>query len=938
MMLFWQWMCRFLRLQPADFSTPCHHVWQQSALRIIIFSGLLLVLTIAIHSSWQAWQQQAYHIIGITFSFYAALVAILWQSRRALRAAAVGLLVIVVAGGTCMVLLIDDFALAKLGVIFVYTLPTIALLFFRVQVALALMLCNALPFWFLLRDIPLAPVFGISLTLPGTHAYLHGLIFVFYNLCLPLAMARILATLRRHTRELRHVNKALTQANANHAELFEHQPVPTLLLDAQGVLLKASLSARQLLPVPLTPGTPIHQLLAPIGQPIRSQQQQKHAGEINLLSAQHLQAAAPMLPFWQQQDVHCQLHPHLTVSVAAGTALPQQLRLSHVLTTPSGQQWVSMQDVSEVAQLKQVLQQTKQTQDIWQFTDPLTYLPNRTGILRWAAQRTRQSPTPQAWQGGVVRIRHLKAINQQYGFDVGNQLLQQWVKQVQLQWPSHVVMARLYGVRFGFVLPIFTASAGHGRHEADHAELSCPPANDITSDAVHTRYSGADRQFINQLLDTLPRDIVLHDPASAQTLVIPLSYDVGTSQQFNGSLPLELLFSQAEYALANTSADQPLQAYRAQQAQQSQWHFQLAQALKQTIQASILPFDINDAISAVPSGAQRAANSAEQPRQAFMKANPAHGCAEQGAYDHSNPQTARQAPPVDVDSELELYLQPKFQAKPQRLATTKGLADTMHEVAPHDVALHDVKPWQMKANAPVLTQQVNTLSEPTQDATELLIVGFEALARWRYRGQTISPALFCQLAEQYGFISDLSLHMLQQVVAILQQQRLQQRPVVVALNLAGPELLDERFFQSLVQIAKHLSWLSHDLILELTETSVSVRQVALQQRLYQLRQLGFHLDIDDFGTGHASLSQLVDIPAAGIKIDRMFVAGIPQDAQKMRILHATIQMAQSLALSIVAEGIETDAQQQFFAAWPHIRLQGFKLGRPALAAQWLAQL
>jgi EAL domain-containing protein (putative c-di-GMP-specific phosphodiesterase class I) len=102
--------------------------------------------------------------------------------------------------------------------------------------------------------------------------------------------------------------------------------------------------------------------------------------------------------------------------------------------------------------------------------------------------------------------------------------------------------------------------------------------------------------------------------------------------------------------------------------------------------------------------------------------------------------------------------------------------------------------------------------------------------------------------------------------------------------------------------------------------------------------LGFHLDIDDFGTGHASLSQLVDIPAAGIKIDRMFVAGIPQDAQKMRILHATIQMAQSLALSIVAEGIETDAQQQFFTAWPHIRLQGYKLGRPALAAQWLAQL
>jgi EAL domain-containing protein (putative c-di-GMP-specific phosphodiesterase class I)/GGDEF domain-containing protein len=912
MMLFWQWMCRFLRLQPADFSTPCHHVWQQSALRIIISSGLLLVLTIAIHSSWQAWQQQAYHIIGITFSFYVALVAILWQSRRALHAAAVALLVIVVAGGTCMVLLIDDFALAKLGVIFVYTLPTIALLFFRVQVALALMLLNALPFWFLLRDIPIAPVFGISLTLPGTHAYLHGLIFVFYNLCLPLAMARILATLRRHTRELRHVNKALTQANANHAELFEHQPVPTLLLDAKGVLLKASLSARHLLPVPLPPGTPIHQLLAPIGQPIRPQQHHMHADDTNPLSSQSKQASAAMLPFWQQQDVLCQLHPHLTVTVAAGTALPQQLRLSHVLTTPSGQQWVSMQDVSEVAQLKQVLQQTKQTQDIWQFTDPLTYLPNRTGILRWAAQRTRQSPMPQAWQGGVVRIRHLKAINQQYGFDMGNQLLQQWVKQVQLQWPSHVVMARLYGVRFGFVLPIFTTSASH---ITGHTELTSPQAQDVASDAVHARYSGADRQFINQLLDTLPRDIELQDPASAQTVVIPLSYDVGTSQQFNGSLPLELLFNQAEYALATTSADQPLQAYRAQQAQQSQLHFQLAQALKQTIQANIRPFDMPLTSSSVQ-GLRHSplstphhldAHSCEE-RISGAENGPAHDQTQQGYTETALPEIA------DTESILELYLQPKFQAA--------------HHTGQHT--------GQHRAAHRALQRDSNV--EPAQCQPQLVIAGFEALARWRYRDQLISPALFCQLAEQYGFISDLSLHMLQQVVAILQQQRQLERPVVIALNLAGPELLDERFFQSLVQMAKHLSWLSQDLILELTETSVSVRQAALQQRLYQLRQLGFHLDIDDFGTGHASLSQLVDIPAAGIKIDRMFVAGIPQDAQKIRILHATIQMAQSLSLSIVAEGIETEAQQQFFAAWPHILLQGFKLGRPALAAQWLAQL
>ena len=925
MMLFWQWMCRFLRLQPADFSTPCHHVWQQSALRIIIFSGLLLVLTIAVHSSWQAWLQQAYHIIGITFAFYAALVAILWLSRRALRPAAVALLVIVVAGGTCMVLLIDDFALAKLGVIFVYTLPTIALLFFRVPVALALMVFNALPFWFLLRDIPIAPVFGISLTLPGTHAYLHGLIFVFYNLCLPLAMARILATLRRHTRELRHVNKALRHANANHAELFEHQPIPTLLLDAQGALVKASLLARQLLPVPLQAGTLIQHILAPVGEPIRPMQQRKPSVDSGALSSSEALADARPLAFWQQQDVLCQLHPQLTMAAASGTALPQQLRLSHVLTTPSGQQWVSVQDVSEVAQLKHVLQQTKQTQDIWQFTDPLTYLPNRTGILRWAAQRTRQSPTPQAWQGGVVRIRHLKAINQQYGFDVGNQLLQQWVKQVQLQWPSHVVMARLYGVRFGFVVPIFPAAEPRERSDSVQNDVTSMTPNDVAADACPAGDSGADRRLLSQLLDSLPHEIVLRDPSTEQTLVIPLSYDVGTSQCFRGSLPLELLFNQAEYALATTSADQPLQAYRAQQAQQSQFHFQLAQALKQTIQASIRPFDMLLPSSSVQGSSHSPLNTSH--RLYAHSCEGRSGDAENGqAHDHTTQRhtegSAAIPEPADAESILELYLQPKFQVTPQTTAEP-----CLHEVeSPHSVVSSTA--W--------LSAQHDANVAKAQCQTQLVIAGFEALARWRYRDQMISPALFCQLAEQYGFISDLSLHMLQQVVAILQQQRQLERPVVIALNLAGPELLDERFFQSLVQMAKHLSWLSQDLILELTETSVSVRQAALQQRLYQLRQLGFHLDIDDFGTGHASLSQLVDIPAAGIKIDRMFVAGIPQDAQKIRILHATIQMAQSLALSIVAEGIETQAQLQFFAPWPHIRLQGYKLGRPAAAAQWLA--
>src|SRR6218665_861484 len=144
------WLKRFLRLEPQDLQVADPRLWQQSVLRIILCSGLALVLGIVLHSSWQAWQQGLYHIIVITSSFYVSLIAALFVSMRKPKLAAAALLLTVIGAGVCMLLFIQDFAFAKLGVIFVYPLPMISLMFFGLRTAIGFMLFNFIPFGYLL--------------------------------------------------------------------------------------------------------------------------------------------------------------------------------------------------------------------------------------------------------------------------------------------------------------------------------------------------------------------------------------------------------------------------------------------------------------------------------------------------------------------------------------------------------------------------------------------------------------------------------------------------------------------------------------------------------------------------------------------------------------------------------------------------------------------
>ena len=208
------------------------------------------MFVIAVHSSWQAYQLGFYYIIALTSGFYFSLLLVLYISRRKLFASAVGLTLIVLMAALCILLFIDDIDLAQYGALFLYSLPLVALLFFGPKAAYLAIAFNLVPFLLLVnKQLPVG-YFDFSITLPGAHVYIHGLMFLFFNFCIPLATIRILQTLTINSRRLKSLNNELDYSHQLYEEMFDHIAFPTLLCDRQGKILKANTLAHSLLNVP----------------------------------------------------------------------------------------------------------------------------------------------------------------------------------------------------------------------------------------------------------------------------------------------------------------------------------------------------------------------------------------------------------------------------------------------------------------------------------------------------------------------------------------------------------------------------------------------------------------------------------------------------------------------------------------------------------------
>ena len=166
-----------------------------------------------------------------------------------------------------------------------------------------------------------------------------------------------------------------------------------------------------------------------------------------------------------------------------------------------------------------------------------------------------------------------------------------------------------------------------------------------------------------------------------------------------------------------------------------------------------------------------------------------------------------------------------------------------------------------------------------------------------------------------------------------------QSGVYVSVNLSGGQLLDCDLADDITsQLARH-GVAAEALRLELTETAVIADPGVARHVLPALRRAGIALCMDDFGTGYSSLSYLNDLPFDVLKIDRAFVSGCGDDGSRQALIRTTLAMARELAIAVVAEGIETEAEARLLRTLGCRYGQGWHFARalpPAEAAQWLS--
>jgi diguanylate cyclase (GGDEF)-like protein len=220
------------------------------------------------------------------------------------------------------------------------------------------------------------------------------------------------------------------------------------------------------------------------------------------------------------------------------------------------------------------------------------------------------------------------------------------------------------------------------------------------------------------------------------------------------------------------------------------------------------------------------------------------------------------------------------------------------------------------------------------------LLGVEALVRWQHpqRG-FIPPDEFIPLAERSGLILPLTEHILDTALAACASWRRAGHPLSVAVNLSPQMLTDRALIVELVEQALARNGVPAEcLTLEITESGLIADPTNGVDILHALRSLGVRLSVDDFGTGHSSLSRLTDLPVQEMKIDKSFVREITRHRGRQAVTLAAQQLGHALGLHVVAEGVETQAEFDHLRGIGCDSIQGYFVARPLAPDQFLPWL
>ena len=229
--------------------------------------------------------------------------------------------------------------------------------------------------------------------------------------------------------------------------------------------------------------------------------------------------------------------------------------------------------------------------------------------------------------------------------------------------------------------------------------------------------------------------------------------------------------------------------------------------------------------------------------------------------------------------------------------------------------------------------------QPVLDFRTGRVSYLEALVRWRQPdGQVLLPETFIRVAEQSGLIRLLSEWIIN--TACRELVRLQQVSpgLRIGINLSMHNLHDYKLTEVIGKSLERYRLEPGSLLLEITETGVMLDPKQVIEILHQLSSMGLTLSIDDFGTGHSSLAYLKRLPVHTLKVDKSFVIDMDTDDDNASIVHATIDLAHNMGLTVTAEGVETRPVYDLLKAMGCDYYQGYYVGEPmesAVIIDWL---
>ncbi|MCU7839925.1 MAG: EAL domain-containing protein [Candidatus Thiodiazotropha sp. (ex Troendleina suluensis)] len=234
----------------------------------------------------------------------------------------------------------------------------------------------------------------------------------------------------------------------------------------------------------------------------------------------------------------------------------------------------------------------------------------------------------------------------------------------------------------------------------------------------------------------------------------------------------------------------------------------------------------------------------------------------------------------------------------------------------------------------LLRHELVNYYQPQYNLTTGQLEGAEALVRWQHpQLGLVGPGRFIPVAEDTGDIVSLGENVLKRACRQLVEWRAAGLNLPrVSVNLSPRQLSHPEITKQVIE-ALHENGLEADsLVLELTESALMQHPEQAARSLAELKSMGVRLSVDDFGTGHSSLSYLRRFPLDCVKVDRSFVQDIPDNEEAAALVGAIVHLAHSLKMVVVAEGVETAAQLEFLRQAGCEGAQGYLLGKPMPAS------